>query len=176
MTNPALAPSLLQPSREKTKITFYEKQCVKKQWVPKKDFCPRIAAIKHLKEIIRSLQTCNHAIILMIDANQSHDDCFTKFPTVKPFSIKWLRVQCGMDDPFVQLVGRRPNSTTQTPNRNIDFILVWHKGVQYINLTTQLSSHIRPSGNYNWSRLGHIFLLFIFVPTNFSLPQPYLRQ
>jgi hypothetical protein len=39
-----------------------------------------------------------------------------------------------MDDPFIQLVRHRPNSTTQTPNRDIDFVLTF--GINIINIST----------------------------------------
>jgi hypothetical protein len=40
----------------------------------------------------------------MIDTNQSLAKCYNS-KGVKPFSIEWLRLQKGMDDPFIQLVG-----------------------------------------------------------------------
>lgn len=45
----------------------------------------------------------NHAIVLMIDANQSLNECFSG-NQIKPFSIEWLRVQRGLEDPFITLV------------------------------------------------------------------------
>jgi endonuclease/exonuclease/phosphatase family metal-dependent hydrolase len=83
--------------------------------------------------MIRELQSKNHVIVLMIDANQSHSECFSS-KGLKPFSIEWLSLQQGMDDPFVQLTGHHPNSTTQTPNHDIDFILTY--GVNVINIST----------------------------------------
>jgi hypothetical protein len=74
--------------------------------------------------MIRELQSKNHVIALMIDANQSHSECFYS-KVLKPFSIEWLSLQQRMDDPFVQLTGHHPNSTTQTPNQDIDFILTY---------------------------------------------------
>jgi hypothetical protein len=96
-------------------------------------FCPRIDAINRLNKKIQELQDDGHAIILMIDANQSLADCITS-RGIKPFSIEGLRVERGMDDPFIQLFGSRPNSTTQTPNRNIDFILTY--GINIVNIST----------------------------------------
>jgi hypothetical protein len=39
--------------------------------------------------------------------------------------IEWLWLQRGLEDPFIKLMGSRPNSTTQTPNRPTDFILTF---------------------------------------------------
>jgi len=60
----------------------------------------------------------------MIDAIQTVDDCYSG-SKLKPFTIKWLRIQRGLEDPFIKLMGSRPNSTTQTPNRPINFILTF---------------------------------------------------
>jgi len=48
---------------------------------------------------------------------------FFKAGKIKPYTIEWLHVERGMSDPFRELFGNRPNSTTQTPNRDIDFVL-----------------------------------------------------
>ncbi len=73
----------------------------------------------------------------MIDANQLPSECFTSKEN-KPFTIECFRLQRGMDDPFVQLAGHHPNShpnsTTQTPNRDIYFILTY--GINVINIST----------------------------------------
>ena len=60
----------------------------------------------------------------MIDAIQTVDDCYSG-SKLKPFTIKWLRIQRGLEDPFIKLMGSRPNSTTQTPNRPINFFLTF---------------------------------------------------
>jgi hypothetical protein len=81
----------------------------------------------------------------MLDANQSHGECFAG-GKLKPFSIEWLRIQHGMTDPFVNILGSRPNSTTLTPNRDIDFIYTF--GISITNISTlslntpALSDHI----------------------------------
>jgi hypothetical protein len=46
-------------------VTVYEQHCKKAGKLPKKDFCPRIHAIKRLDELIESLQQQHHAIILI---------------------------------------------------------------------------------------------------------------
>jgi hypothetical protein len=51
-------------------------------------------------------------------------------------STEWLRLQRGTDNPFIQLLGRRPNSTTTTPNRDIDFLLTY--GISVKNISTLL--------------------------------------
>ena len=60
----------------------------------------------------------------MIDAIQTVDDCYSG-SKLKPFTIKWPRLQRGLEDPFIKLMGSRPNSTTPTPNRPINFILTF---------------------------------------------------
>jgi hypothetical protein len=50
----------------------------------------------------------------MLDANQSGIEC-RKGTKVQPYTIEWLRQQRGMDDPFMQLLFNRPNSTTIIP-------------------------------------------------------------
>jgi len=39
--------------------------------------------------------------------------------TVKPYSLEWLRLQWRIDDPFIRLMEKRPNSTTLNPNREL---------------------------------------------------------
>jgi hypothetical protein len=53
---------------------------------------------------------------------------------VRPFSIEWHRHRQGMEDPFVQLTGQRPSSTTQIPGRDINFILTF--GIQISSIST----------------------------------------
>jgi hypothetical protein len=79
--------------------------------VPRKDFCPRVHTIKRLDKLIKSLQKQQHAIILILDANQTHQECVTK-SSIKPHTIEWPRMRRGIDDPFLQLMGSCPNSTT----------------------------------------------------------------
>jgi hypothetical protein len=77
-------------------------------------------AINDLNSLIFSVQLSGHSIILLIDANQSHDECLSN-GKVKPFTIKWLKQSRELEDPFVSLTGR-PNSKTTNPNRDVDFI------------------------------------------------------
>jgi hypothetical protein len=86
-------------------VTIYERHCQKTRSVPRKDFCPRVHTIKRLDKLIESLQKQQHAIILMLDANQTHQECVTK-SLIKPHTRR------GMDDPFLQLISSCPNSTT----------------------------------------------------------------
>jgi hypothetical protein len=83
-------------------------------------FYPRQDAIHRLNNKIEEFQKANHAIILMIDANQTVDECYCG-SKLKPYMIEWLRLQRGLDDPFITLMGSRPNSTTQNPLRPVDF-------------------------------------------------------
>jgi len=103
--------------------TIHENKSVKCGIIPK-SFCPRIHAIKILNQIIMELQQKHLAIILMLDVNQTPAECYQS-KKLKPFSIEWLKLQRGMDDPFVQLVNQCPNSTTLTPNRDIDYKLTF---------------------------------------------------
>jgi hypothetical protein len=95
--------------------------------VPEKD------AIVRLDSLIHLLQQQQHAIVLMLDANQTSQECFSN-NTIHPFSIEWLRIRRGMDDPFVQLTGKHPNSTTQTPGRDIDYIYTF--GINFGSIST----------------------------------------
>lgn len=89
--------------------------------------CPRKEAIKALSDIIAALQEQDHAIILTIDANQTPLEC-QNANGIKPHSIEWLRMEHGLDDPFLLLHNKRPNTTTNTPHRDIDYILTY--GIQ----------------------------------------------
>jgi hypothetical protein len=113
--------------------TLYEKEMLMKGKLPNDKFCPRANAIKNLNSIIHQLQQQHHAIILMLDANQSSAECRSGSP-IKPFSIEWLRLQRGMDDPFIQLMQSCPNSTTIHPNRDIDYVLTY--GIKISNIST----------------------------------------
>jgi len=114
-------------------MTIHEKRYLKSRSTKMITYCPRTDAIKRLNTLIQDLQTKNQAIILMVDANQSLAECSIS-TGIKPHSIEWLRLQMGMDDPFIQLMGRHPNSMTQTPNRDIDFILTY--GINITNIST----------------------------------------
>lgn len=69
----------------------------------------------------------------MLDANQALRECFTK-SSIRPYSIEWLRLRRGLEDPFVALMGWRPNSTTQMPGCDIDYILTY--GISINSITT----------------------------------------
>jgi hypothetical protein len=99
---------------------------IKKGKEPKNNFCPRVNAIKNLNKVISEFQNKQHAVILMLDANQSLSECFMG-KTVKPYYIEWLHLQQGMEDPFIKIVNFCPNSTTIIPNRDIDLIFnLWY--------------------------------------------------
>jgi hypothetical protein len=105
----------------------------------------------------------------MIDANQSLSECFSG-KDIKPFSIEWLRLQRGMDDPFIQLLQSRPNSTTIHPNRDIDYILT--RGINIVNITT-LSSNMPATSDH----LGIVFDIdvasyFSSLYSNICSPNP----
>jgi hypothetical protein len=113
--------------------TIYELEMKRKGQLPKDSFCPRANSIKKLNKIMQELQQKKHAIVLMLDANQSLSECFPG-KTIKPYTIEWLRIQRGMDDPFIHLMNSRPNSTTIFPNHDIDFILT--HGIDASNIST----------------------------------------
>jgi hypothetical protein len=110
----------------------------KRSKIPLTTFCPRKAAIKALSDLLTYLQEQDHAIILMVDANQSHQECFTN-KGVKIHSIEWLRIEHGLEDPFVSHFGKRPPTTTINNNRDIDYIYTW--GVQIERITTLSVNH-----------------------------------
>lgn len=110
-------------------LTLYKMSSTSFKKQPSRTFCPRENAIKLLNDIISNLQQQGHAIILVLDANQMPKESLKG--NTKPYSIKWLCQQRGLQDPFIQLVNARPNSTTTTPNRDIDHVLTF--GVQCAN-------------------------------------------
>jgi len=112
--------------------TLHERTRIKQGKSPDPKFCPRKDAILRLDYLIQSLQQQQHAIVLMLDANQTSQECYIN-NTIRPFSIEWLRLCRGMDDPFVQLTGKRPNSTTQTPGRDIDYIYTFGINIRSIS-------------------------------------------
>lgn len=95
--------------------------------------CPRKGAIQALSNLISDLQTNDHGIILCLDANQSTSDCY-RGDRVMDHTIEWLRLEHGLSDPFIQLMGRRPNSTTTQPNRDIDYVFTY--GIEACHITT----------------------------------------
>jgi len=113
-------------------VSIYEKVSLKKKTHPDRKFCPCSDAIKCLNSVFHDLQQIHYAIIVMIDANQTLSECSTSKDT-KAFSIEWLRIQRGMDDPIRILLGQHPNSTTIHPNRDIDFILTFGNDVDNIS-------------------------------------------
>ncbi len=62
--------------------------------------CPRKEAIKALGKIFEKLQFKNHAIILVVDANQTPAECFNGNGIIK-HSIECPKVECSLDDPFL---------------------------------------------------------------------------
>jgi len=130
-------------------VTLYESQCIRQGKCPSSSFSPRTTAIQSLNKIIEKFQKEHHAIILLIDANQSLQECHNT-NGVKQYSIEWLRIQHGMDDPFVKTLGQCPNSTTQLPNRDIDYILTF--GIDIKNIST-----LAPNIPSHSDHLGFIF-------------------
>jgi hypothetical protein len=125
--------------------TIYEKSCLASKCPIQPNFCPRKHAIITLQAYIESLQKQDHAIILIVDANQASHECYSS-TDVRPYTIEWLKIQCNLSDPFIDLVGKRPSSTTQIPNRDIDYILTWNISPSHISTlelnTPALSDHL----------------------------------
>jgi hypothetical protein len=60
-----------------------------------------------------------------LDAKQTSKSCYTT-KGVKPYTIKWLKIVTGMDDPFIKLHGSRPPTTTIHKDCGIDTIFTWN--------------------------------------------------
>lgn len=95
--------------------------------------CPRKAAIRALSDLIEELQGKSHAIILAIDANQTPKECVKRNSIIR-HTIEWLKMEYNMSDPFIDMIGSRPPSTTLTPHRDIDYILTY--GIDVKAVTT----------------------------------------
>jgi hypothetical protein len=127
-----------------------------KKVLPKASFCPRKAAIKALSSLITTLQEQNHAIIIMIDANQASKEFISKHGT-KLHSIEWLRLEHGLDDPFIDHFGKCPSMTTVHKNRDIDYIYSWGVSIDHISTLginqPAISDHIGISIDINIEKL-----------------------
>jgi hypothetical protein len=100
---------------------------------PKVTFCPCKAAIKALSDTIALLQEQNHAIILMIDANQATHKCYPN-KGIKLHSIERLCLEHGLDDPFTEHFRKRPPTTMINKNHDIDYVFTW--GLTFDCITT----------------------------------------
>ncbi len=69
--------------------TLYERSCLKTGNPPNYKFCPRKDPIRRLNLAVKELQDKQHAVILMLDANQSGLECM-KGTEVQPYTIEWL--------------------------------------------------------------------------------------
>jgi hypothetical protein len=114
-------------------MTLMEQHAYKANRVLPLGICPRKEAIKALSTLLGTLQEQDHAIILLLDANQTPRECHTS-QNIKKHSIEWLKMEHGLDDPFIELCGQRPPTTTLHPGRDIDYILTW--GINATGITT----------------------------------------
>jgi hypothetical protein len=73
----------------------------------------------------------------MINANQTVNECQKK-NSIIAHSIEWLRIEYDLTDPFIDIIGSRPSSTTLTTGRDIDYILTHNVDVKHI---TTLGMH-----------------------------------
>lgn len=155
-------------------VTLHEKNALSNKSVNQKPFCPRTNAIKCLNELIPNelilnLQSNNHAIVLMLDANQMLTRCFHK-NSVKPYSIEWLRLERGMDDPFIQTMMTRPNSTTHYPNRDIDYVLT--HGVPISSMSTVVPNYPAHSDHLGTVFDINLYLFFSSTLSDLHLASP----
>jgi len=72
-------------------ITLNERACKNPNTLPTPNHCQQKETIIHLDSLISTLQQQNHAIILMMDANQALHECFVN-GSVRSHSIEWLRL------------------------------------------------------------------------------------
>jgi hypothetical protein len=119
-------------------MTLMEREAMTTRKTLSPNKCPRKEAIKAIGENIQDLQKQDHAIILMIDANQTINECKTK-NSIITHSIEWLRIEYDLTDPFVDIMGKRPDSTTLTSGRDIDYILTHNIEAKHI---TTLGMHM----------------------------------
>jgi hypothetical protein len=127
-------------------MTIHEQNTLQQGSNTTLSYCPQKNAILRIYDIILALQKQNHAVVLMLDANQSYAECF-RGSRVRPYSIEWLRLQRGMDDPFISLMQARPNSTTFTPMRDIDYILTY-------GIKAEIISTLEPNSPAHSDHLG----------------------
>lgn len=102
--------------RDAIKITIYEIQ-------------PHAPKNKQLWSLVNSwtptgTRACHH-----IDANQTPNGSKNGI-NVKHASIEWLKKEHGVDDPFIDLHGNRPPSTTKILHRDIYYILTFGLNVR----------------------------------------------
>jgi hypothetical protein len=152
-------------------VTLHEKKNMKNGSFLNKSFCPRKDAICHLNTKISELQKAGHAIVLMLDANQSLQDCYSG-NSIKPYSIEWLRIQRGLVDPFISLAGSRPRSTTLTPQRDINFILTF--GISATSISTVEMSQ-PPHSDHLGIILDLLSILF-FSASHSAIAEPVPRM
>jgi hypothetical protein len=58
----------------------------------------------------------------MLDANQTSKLFFSR-GGIKTHTMEWLRLQTGMDDPFISMFGHRSPTTTILKVSDIDYVL-----------------------------------------------------
>jgi hypothetical protein len=139
-------------------MTIHEQNTLQQGSNSTVSYCPQKDAILRINDIILALQKQNHAVVLMLDANQSSSECF-RGSRVRPYSIDWLRLQRGMDDPFISLMQEGPNSTTLTPMREIDCILTY-------GIKAEIISTLEPNSPAHSDHLG--------ISINFNLLSHFL--
>lgn len=66
--------------------TIYEHQCLLQNQKPDNTYCPWKHALQQLDELIMSFQKKQHAVGLMMDANQTPSESFSS-SEIKPYTI-----------------------------------------------------------------------------------------
>jgi len=149
--------------------TIYEQNCLLQNRIPDKKYCPRKHAIQRLDDLISSLQPERHAIILMLDANQTPKECYSSCE-IKPYTIEWLKERRGLNDPFIDLCGAHPNSTTQIPFRDIEYVLTY--GVNSSSISTLGLNNPAPSDHFGICFDNDMVKFFNSSYSNLSTYQP----
>jgi hypothetical protein len=65
---------------------------------------------------------------------------------IQKYTIEWLREEYSLDDPFIDIMGKRPQTTTKHPDRDIDYILTYGiqaSGISMLTLDYPASSDHR---------------------------------
>ena len=86
---------------------------------------PREASIRSLLVFILEKKGLGHAIMVGGDGNETPEEC-CMLSGPKKFSMAWLFEEAGLQDVSMLRHGNRPNTTTTTENRFIDWVGCWN--------------------------------------------------
>jgi len=95
----------------------------------------------------------------------------------KPFCPRTNAIKClnellerGMDDPFIQTMMTRPNSTTHYPNRDIDYVLTY--GVPISSMSTVVPNYPAHSDHLGTVFDINLYLFFSSTLSDLHLASP----